>query len=120
MVMRPLPVSSCKRSMYTESSPTWFTKPLPPATAATTTPRLGGRGCAALKEHRAIQLEERLLLGPGYTDLDLVFCREDGGCLHPVTFTRTFERHVSGPGSGPSSFTASGSPGPRSRCACCG
>lgn len=26
MVMRPLPVSSCKRSMYTESSPTWFTK----------------------------------------------------------------------------------------------
>ena len=39
-------------------------------------------------KHRSIQLEERLLLGPGYTDLDLVFCREDGGCLHQVTFKK--------------------------------
>jgi integrase len=37
----------------------------------------------ALRAHRARQLEERLALGAGYTDQDLVVSATDGGPLHP-------------------------------------
>jgi integrase len=47
---------------------------------------------AALRAHRAHQLKERLALGTGYQDEDLVFCREDGATFHPDTFERTFDR----------------------------
>jgi integrase len=47
---------------------------------------------AALRAHRAHQLKERLALGTGYRDEDLVFCREDGTTFHPGTFERTFDR----------------------------
>lgn len=33
---------------------------------------------------------ERLLMGAGFTDHGLVFCRPDGGPLHPERFSRTF------------------------------
>jgi integrase len=49
---------------------------------------------AALKAHRAAQLQERLALGPGYSDGDLVFAREDGTALHPDTFSEHFQRHA--------------------------
>jgi integrase len=45
---------------------------------------------AALREHRQRQLAERLLIGAGFTDHGLVFCRPDGAPLHPERFTRTF------------------------------
>lgn len=45
---------------------------------------------AALKDHRKRQLAERLLMGSGFTDHGLVFCRPDGGPLHPERFSRTF------------------------------
>lgn len=45
---------------------------------------------AALREHRQNQLAERLLMGAGFTDHDLVFCRPDGSPLHPERFSRTF------------------------------
>jgi integrase len=45
---------------------------------------------AALREHRQRQLAERLLMGAGFTDHGLVFCRPDGGPLHPERFSRTF------------------------------
>jgi len=51
---------------------------------------LDPRTVAALREHRQNQLAERLLMGAGFTDHDLVFCRPDGGPLHPERFSRTF------------------------------
>jgi integrase len=45
---------------------------------------------AALREHRRRMLSERLLMGAGFTDHGLVFCRPDGGPLHPERFSRTF------------------------------
>lgn len=44
----------------------------------------------ALREHRQRQLAERLLMGAGFTDHGLVFCRPDGAPLHPERFSRTF------------------------------
>jgi integrase len=44
----------------------------------------------ALREHRKRQAAERLLIGAGWTDLDLVFCHVDGTMLHPERFTRGF------------------------------
>lgn len=46
----------------------------------------------ALREHRQRQLAERLLMGAGFADHGLVFCRPDGGPLHPERFSRTFSR----------------------------
>jgi integrase len=54
--------------------------PLPPETVA------------ALKAHRKAQLAEKMLLGPDYSDDDLVFCRGDGTKLHPTTFSRRFNQ----------------------------
>ena len=47
---------------------------------------------AGLRRHRQRQLAERLLIGAGFTDHGLVFCRPDGGPLHPERFSRTFSR----------------------------
>ncbi len=47
-----------------------------------------------LREHRKRQLAERLLMGAGWTDHGLVFCRVDGGLLHPERFTRSFSDRV--------------------------
>jgi integrase len=46
---------------------------------------------AVLRRHRQQQLAERMMMGAGFTDHDLVFCRPDGGPLHPERFSRTFE-----------------------------
>jgi integrase len=45
---------------------------------------------AVLRRHRQTQLAERLIMGAGFTDHSLVFCRPDGGPLHPERFSRTF------------------------------
>jgi integrase len=44
----------------------------------------------ALREHRGRQAAERLLMGAGWTDNDLVFCHPDGTVLHPERFSRGF------------------------------
>lgn len=49
---------------------------------------------SALREHRARQNAERLLLGAGWSDLDLAFCRVDGTPLHPERFSRQFGERV--------------------------
>jgi len=49
---------------------------------------------AALREHRRRQVAERLLMGAGFTDHGLVFCRPDGGPLHPERFSRMFDREI--------------------------
>jgi integrase len=40
----------------------------------------------AIREHRKRQAAERLLMGAGWTDTDLVFCHVDGTMLHPERF----------------------------------
>ncbi len=44
----------------------------------------------ALREHRKHQAVERLQMGAGWTDSDLVCCRVDGTMLHPERFSRSF------------------------------
>jgi integrase len=53
---------------------------------------------AALRAWRARQAAERLAVGAGYRDGDLVFCRPDGMPLHPKGFSAMFERAVKGSG----------------------
>jgi integrase len=48
----------------------------------------------ALQGWRRRQAEERLLLGAGYADHDLVFARADGSLTHPELLSSTFERIV--------------------------
>jgi integrase len=55
---------------------------------------LDARTVAALRTWRTRQAEERLLLGPGYEDHDLVFCHPDGRPYHPERFSREFDRMV--------------------------
>jgi integrase len=45
-----------------------------------------------LRRHRKAQAEERLAIGAGWVDNDLVFCRADGEPVHPDWFTRYFVR----------------------------
>jgi integrase len=49
---------------------------------------------AALREHRKRQAAERLLMGAGWTDTDLVFCHPDGTMVHPERFSRGFSEAV--------------------------
>ena len=49
---------------------------------------------AALLSHRKRQNEERLLLGTGWRNNDLVFCKVDGEPLNPDRFSREFTRRV--------------------------
>ena len=47
---------------------------------------------AALKQQKARQAEERLLLGQAYQDHGLVVCQADGKPIDPRNFTRYFDR----------------------------
>lgn len=47
-----------------------------------------------VREHRRRQIEERFAYGPGYSDLGLVFAREDGSEIDPDGVTDAFARHV--------------------------
>jgi integrase len=49
---------------------------------------------AALRKHRAQQLEMRLAVGAGYVEHDLVFALPDGRPLHPERFSRTFTETI--------------------------
>ena len=49
---------------------------------------------AALREHRKAQTAERLLIGAGWRDHDLVFAKVDGTPLHPERFSREFTRRL--------------------------
>jgi integrase len=55
---------------------------------------LDARTAAILREHRVRQNERRLLAGPLWSDLDPVFCRDDGGPIHPDYLSKTFEHLV--------------------------
>jgi integrase len=47
-----------------------------------------------LRRHRKAQLEERLLVGDGYRDGDLVFAQPDGAWYHPEAVSKVFDRRV--------------------------
>jgi integrase len=47
---------------------------------------------AALRTHRARQGEQRLMVGTGYRDNDLVFAKPDGEALDPGSVAKMFER----------------------------
>ena len=49
---------------------------------------------SALRLWKARQAEERLAMGAGYADLDLVFARPDGRPYHPEAFPKTFVRRL--------------------------
>lgn len=49
---------------------------------------------AKLRAHRARQLSERLMMGSGWTDHDLVFCKIDGHPFQPERVSREFDRRV--------------------------
>lgn len=45
-----------------------------------------------LRAHRKAQAEERLAIGPGYSDDGLVFAQVDGQPIHPDYVSKTFDR----------------------------
>lgn len=45
-----------------------------------------------LRTHRTHQLQERLAIGEGYEDTDLVFAELDGNPIHPDGLSKTFQR----------------------------
>ena len=49
---------------------------------------------ALLRRHRKAQLEERLMVGDGYRDGDLVFAQPDGDWYHPEAVSKVFDRRV--------------------------
>ena len=53
---------------------------------------------SALKDHRASQAAEKLLLGAAYQDQGLVFCREDGRPLDPDGVSKAFTKRRSAAG----------------------
>ena len=48
-----------------------------------------------LRALRVRQARERLLVGSGYTDLDLVFARPGGTSINPDNFSQAFDRRIS-------------------------
>jgi integrase len=55
---------------------------------------LDARTVATLRAHRQRQLKERMLMGAGWRDHDLVFAKPTGEPLHPERFSREFDRRV--------------------------
>lgn len=49
---------------------------------------------AVLREWRRQQLQERMLMGSGWADLDLVFTQPTGELVHPEAFSKVFDRRV--------------------------
>jgi integrase len=49
---------------------------------------------ARLRTHRSKQLQERLAVGEGYQDGDLVVCLPDGRPVHPKTLSSHFDRLI--------------------------
>jgi len=66
----------------------------PKTAKGTRTVALDPATVTALRAHRKAQAEERMLIGAGWRDLDLVFPKVDGEPLHPERVSREFSRRV--------------------------
>lgn len=65
----------------------------PKTEKGTRTIALDPQTVAALRAYRVAQIEERLLVGPDYANLDdLVFTQPDGSPIHPERFSAWFRR----------------------------
>ena len=49
---------------------------------------------AILRAHRRVQLEQRMVMGSGWADLDLVFAQPTGEPWKPDTISQAFDRQV--------------------------
>lgn len=58
----------------------------------------------ALKDHRSRQRQERLAVGPGWTELDLVFTTKRGQPIHSRVAYATFQRVLKAAGLRPQRF----------------
>lgn len=58
---------------------------------------LDQRTISTLRTWKARQASEKLLLGSGYADHDLIFARPDGLPFHPESFSKAFDRRVRQP-----------------------
>lgn len=67
---------------------------LPKTTSGARAVELDEDTVAVLRDQRRRQLEERLLMGAGWRDHDLVFCRPTGEPYHPDRVSREFTRRV--------------------------
>lgn len=72
-----------------EGNRTWST---PKSAAGFRTVVLDEETLAVLRAHRARQNEEKLLLGAGYRDEDLITCQADGSTIGPTRITEQFGR----------------------------
>lgn len=72
-----------------DNRPTWSE---PKTENGLRTVPLPQRTVSALRVHRKNQLEERLLMGEGYAEQDLVFAEADGTPIHPSRLDREFKR----------------------------
>jgi integrase len=66
----------------------------PKSSAGERTLELDDATVAALKAHRRRQLEERIAVGRGWRDHDLVFPNVDGAPMHPNSVTGRFNRQA--------------------------
>jgi integrase len=65
----------------------------PPKTAhSRRTIPLSADAIDALRRHKAVQAQEKLLFGEAYQDHGLVFCAPDGQPINPRLVTRQFQR----------------------------
>jgi integrase len=48
----------------------------------------------ALRRHKALQAQEKLLIGQAYDDHDLIFCNPDGTPVNPRRLLRQFQRRL--------------------------
>jgi integrase len=64
----------------------------PKSAAGRRTIKVDPETVAALRSHRLRQKEERIALGPAWTDTGHVFTRQDGNIIHPERVTKWFEQ----------------------------
>jgi integrase len=66
----------------------------PKTAQGTRTVDLDAGTITALKAHRKRQVEERMMVGSGWRDHGLVFCKVDGNPLHPERVSRELARRI--------------------------
>jgi integrase len=71
-----------------DDEPVWSS---PKTEAGRRTIKLDPPTVGVLRTHKTAQAKERLLVGPGYRDLGLVFNQPDGRAYHPERVSRTFQ-----------------------------
>jgi integrase len=95
LTWRYLDFSGARASVEQQLLPTFGGPTLgpPKSTRSRRTVALDPETVEALRHHRDAQLLERDLAATAYGDLDLVFCNELGGPIHPDRLSAMFRKH---------------------------